>query len=135
MKIEVDQNTSVQFSGKHGNIKWQVSAFNFKQEQDYRDFKVMWCTYILLSEEQYAAFKDKLDSAPWNGGITYNRKITEESLDAPPDSKWRVSSWHKIGDDFSHSWDLSKCWDENCRTYMESHVKRVIDYLEVKIDD
>lgn len=132
MKIAVDQNTSVQFTGKHGNIKWQVAAHNFNINND---FPVMWCTYVFLSEEQYTAFKDRLEQAPWNGGITYNRKITEESLDAPPDSKWRFATWHKVGDDFSHSWDEDRFWDENCRPYMENHIKRVIDYLEGRIDD
>ena len=130
--MEVDNQTLVKYRGRHRDIAFEVSAHNFKPDHDrINEFPCMWATYILLTPEQFADWKDKLPSAPWNGGITYERRITEEHYTAPDDirAKWD-KPFYRIGDDFTHLWDIEngmyQCYD---RAYMERHIKRVIDWL------
>ena len=132
MKIEVDENSSVTFKGIYKSIRYQVTAHNFKDERKSQfDFEAMWATYLMLSEEQYAELKDRLDHAPWNGGITFNQRHTHEHLDCPAElkAKWD-KPFYKIGDDFSHLWDSERGgWGIDARYSMECHIKRVIDFL------
>lgn len=130
MKFEVDQDCAVKILGIHEGIRYEVSAHNFKDIQNPYDFRVMWATYLLLNQEQYELYKDRLDALPWNGGITYRRKIVEEHLDAPPEiaEKWN-QPYYKIGDDFSHLWDHDYRHNERDRPRFERHIKQVIDAL------
>jgi hypothetical protein len=131
MKFEVDKNCAVKITGAHNGIRYEVSAHNFNPEPDSYSFRTMWATYVFLSPEQYELLKNKLDDAPWNGGITLRQKITHEHLDCPEDmkAKWN-KPFYKIGDDFSHLWDHERGgWDESDRRYMEGHIKSVIEFL------
>lgn len=130
--MKVDNKTLVKYQGRHRDIRYEISAHNFKTEFD-RMFEMpcMWATYILLKEKTYEEVKARLHGAPWNGGITYFRKITEEHIDAPEDlrAKWD-GSYYRIGDDYSHLWDYEHYrWQLYDREYLERNIKAVIDYL------
>ena len=130
--MEVDERTLVKYRGRHREIAYEISAHRFKKELDRQwDFPCMWATYILLTEEMQEKYKHRIDRAPWNGGVTYERRITEEHISAPADlrEKWD-KPFYRIGDDFSHFWDhenrMFECYD---REYLERHIKRVIDFI------
>lgn len=130
MKVELDENSAVIFKGKHRDVFWEVRGHNFKDElKSSYDFKAMWATYVYLTEEMHEKFKSRINDAPWNGGQTYYRKETHEHVGADPSWDWaKPSSIYKIGDDFSHLWDESHKGDLS-RSYLERHIKAVIDYL------
>ena len=109
--MKLGPNTSVTEKGTHRGIHYSVSAHNFRDEKrSSYDFSKMWATYLYLTEAQYVELKDRLDDAPWNGGITLRQKITTDYLDAPDHlaAKWNKPIY-KIGDDFSHLWDHERC--------------------------
>jgi hypothetical protein len=131
VKFEVDRNCAVKITGTYNGIRYEVCAHNFNPEPDSYQFRTMWATYVLLTVEQFEQFKNKIEDAPSNGGITLRQKITHEHLDCPPElrKKWN-KPFYKIGDDFSHLWDHERGgWDEHDRVYMEGHIKEVIDFL------
>jgi len=133
MNIKFDRDTAVKFRGRHKEVGWEVVCHNFRSEDNrsYYDFPCMWATYVFLTEEMHAKLKERINSAPWNGGQTYYRKVTEEHIDVSPElaEKWNLP-YYKIGDDFSHLWDMDdRRFEMYDREYMERHIKRVIDHL------
>ena len=128
--MPVDSNTCVMYRGRHREISFEISAHSFKDDLNWSSLpSVSWATYILLSEAQHELFTARIEDAPWNGGQTYYRKITEEHIDVSPElaEKWN-RHYYKIGDDFMHFWDMER-FDLYSREYLERHIKKVIDYL------
>jgi hypothetical protein len=115
----------------HRDISYEVSAHRFNDKPGLYDFKVSWATYVILTEEMHEKFKVRINDAPWNGGQTYYRKVTEEHVGVSPElaAQWN-KPYYKIGDDFTHLWDMERGgWGERDRPHFEHHIKRVIDYL------
>lgn len=130
--VVVDQDASVKYRGRHRDISWEVQAHNFKTEpRSSLDLPAMWTTYVVLSEEMHDKLKSRINGAPWNGGQTYYRKITEEHVDASAELKKEWGKPHyRVGDDFSHLWDYENFrYQMYDRRYMEQHIKNVINYL------
>lgn len=131
--VEVDQHTAVYYRGIHRDVYFKIVVHNFKPKDHdtFYDFPEMWATYVLLSEEYYEKFGNRVDNAPWNGGITYRKRILEEHMDCSEEMKEKWNKpYYKIGDDFSHLWDHeNRAYELYDRKYMENHIKRVIDYL------
>ena len=133
IEIEADYDTSVKYKGQHREIHYIISAHAFRDntKTGFYDMPMTWCTYILLDEGMHEKFKSKIDKAPWNGGQTFYRKITEEHIDCSPELKAKWDQPHyKIGDDFANLWDVeNRRFEMYNREYMERHIKRVINYL------
>ncbi len=55
--------------------------------------------YLLLKEEQYEKYKNKLEFLDWHCGITYHRKHTETFLDS---EEQVTRAYYKIGCDSQH---------------------------------
>jgi len=129
LQIEVDYKTTIERHGNHRGVSYLISQHSFRDEDDLYLGPCIWCTYVLLVPEKYEELKSRLSGAPWNGDITFQRKISEEHIDCSPElkAKWD-SSYFKIGDDFAHSWDRG-LWGLDEWVSMEAHIKRVIDYL------
>lgn len=127
--IDADYYTAITYKGTHKGISYNISNHGFNDRTDFYSQRSHWCTYIILNEELHEKYKSKINDAPWNGGQTYYRKHAEEFLDVPPDLKKKWDDhYYKIGDDFSHLRDMER-QDWYDKSFMESHIKRVIDFL------
>ncbi len=135
IKLAVDHDTVITFRGKHKNIAFSIVEHAFRSEEELGCLRPSsltpsaWATYVILSEAQHAVYAGRIESAPWNGGQTYYRKVTEEHIGVSHDlaEKWN-KPYYKIGDDFQHLWDNER-YDRYTRSYMERHIQKVIDYL------
>lgn len=128
--LDVNYHCSIQWKGTHQGVHYMISEHAFRDEPSPFLLPSIWCTYVLLSEEQHAEVKPRIDDAPWNGGQTYYRKMIDEPMDCiDSDLKARLSKpYYKIGDDFSHIWD-DEHYAGYSLPYMEWHIKKVIDFL------
>lgn len=102
------------------NPDWQVSGYRYAE---------IWNTYVLISEEMHDKFKDRINSAPWNYGQTYYRKITEDHVDVSPELREKWSKpYYKIGDDYQHVYDRREFGAYSVEEMRQS-IFKVIDYL------
>lgn len=135
MKVTIDVNnkTSVTWRGSHRDVRYEIFQHGFVPDEIRATlseiYPSIWCTYVVLTEEQHEKFKDRINDAPWNGGQTYYRKHSVEYIDVSPELKRKWDGhYYKIGDDFAHLWDM----DQNelfSKSFMENHIKCVIDFL------
>ncbi len=127
--IETDQFTCIKYMGIFREITYEISEHNFNEHSS--STPSIWCTYIILSEEKHEDLKGRLNDAPWNYGQTYYRKEQQQFVDLTEDSplkdKWE-KPYYKIGDDFSHLWDMQR-YSLYSKEYMETHIKEIIDFL------
>lgn len=127
--IEADYNTMIQRRGVHNGVIWLIQQHSFRYGNDLYLTPSAWCTYIILTDEMHEEMRSKIEEAPWNGGQTFYKKITEEHINVSSElaEKWNKPYW-KIGDDFQHIWDNER-YDMYDFSYMESHIKGVINFL------
>lgn len=138
LQIEVDPKTVISWRGSHREIGYEICQHHFFIKEslppeigDMGLPESIWNTYIHIREDIHEKVKHLINDAPFNGGQTFYRKITEEYIGSNTDFIEKMG-WnkphYKIGDDFNHLWDKDDYHQYNLE-FMRRHIINVIDFL------